>query len=92
MPTKYHHFFCYRLVPNCMFMCLYVRAYNKKCTDLNIRIRSQMYGHLHVLHFILYLTFTASLYDGKYACFHMGVVRSLSRLIHGIARQMGASN
>ena len=46
-----------------------------------------MYGHLHVLHFILYLTFTASLYYGKYACFHMGVVRSLSRLIHGIARQ-----
>ena len=32
-----------------------------------------MYGHLHVLHFILYLTFTASLYDGKYACFHMEV-------------------
>ena len=48
-----------------------------------------MYGHLHVLHFILYSTFTASLYDGKYACFHMGVVRSISRLIHGIARQMG---
>ena len=42
--------------------------------------------------FNLYLTFTASLYDGKYACFHMGVVRSISRLIHGIARQMGASN
>ena len=56
------------------------------------RIRSQMYGHLHVLHFILYLTFTASLYDGKYACFHMGVVKSISILIHGIARQMGASN
>ena len=51
--------------------------------------RPQMYRHLHVLHFILYLTFTASLYDGNYACFHMGVV---SRLIHGIARQMGASN
>ena len=48
--------------------------------------------HLHALHFILYLTFTASLYRGKYACFHMGVVRSMSRLIHGIARQMGASN
>ena len=57
-----------------------------------IRIRSQMYRHLHVLHFILYLTFTASLNDGKYACFNMGVVRSISRLIHGIARQMGASN
>ena len=42
------------------------------------------------LHFIL--TFTASLYDGKYACFHTGVVRSISRPIHGIARQMGASN
>ena len=33
--------------------------------NLKIRIRSQMYGHLHVLHFILYLHFTASLYDGK---------------------------
>ena len=42
--------------------------------------------------FHLYLTFTASLYDGKYACFYMEVVRSISRLIHGIARQMGASN
>ena len=41
-------------------------------------------------HFIF--NFTASLYDEKYACFHMEVVRSLSRLIHGIARQMGASN
>ena len=28
----------------------------------------------------------------KYACFHLGVVRSISRHIHGIARQMGASN
>ena len=51
-----------------------------------------MYGYLHVLHFILYLTSTASLYDVKYACFHMGVVRSISRLIRGIAWQMGASN
>ena len=42
--------------------------------------------------FTLYLTFTASLYDGKYACFHIGVVRSISRLIHGIARQIGAFN
>ena len=59
-----------------------------------MQIRSQMYGHLHVhvLHFMLYLTFTASLYDGKYACFHMGVVRSISRAIHGIAKQMGTSN
>ena len=47
-----------------------------------------MYGHLHVLHFILYLAFTASLYDGK----NMPVVRSLARSIHGIARQMGDSN
>ena len=44
-----------------------------------------------IFHFI-YLTFTAALYDGKHACFHMGVVRSISRLIHGIAMQMGASN
>ena len=55
-------------------------------------ITNKMYGHLHVLHCILYLIFTASLYDGKYACFHTGVVRSIRRLIHGIARQMGASN
>ena len=40
----------------------------------------------------LYFTFTASSYDGKYACFHMEVVRSISSPIHGIARQMGASN
>ena len=26
---------------------------------------------MHVLHFI-YLNFTASLYDGEYACFHNG--------------------
>ena len=38
-----------------------------------------------------HLTFTASLYDGKNACFHLGVVRSISRLIHGIAWQMCAS-
>ena len=76
----------------CLFMCLYVRVYNWKCTGLKIRIRSQMYGHLHELHFILYLTFTASLYDGKYTCFHMGVMGSIRRLIHGIARRMGASN
>ena len=30
--------------------------------------------------------------DGKYACFHMEVVRSINRLIYGIARQMGVSN
>ena len=28
----------------------------------------------------------------KCACFHMRVVRSLARPIHGIARQMGDSN
>ena len=36
--------------------------------------------------------FTASLYDGKYACFHMGVMRLICRHIHGIARQIGAYN
>ena len=36
--------------------------------------------------FHLYLTFTASLYDGKYACFHMREVRSISRTIHGIGK------
>ena len=41
---------------------------------------------------IIFLTFTAFLYDGNYACLHMGVVRLISRLVHGIARQMGASN
>ena len=37
-----------------------------------MRIRSQMYGHLRVLHCILSVTFTASLYGGKYACFSYG--------------------
>ena len=46
-----------------------------------------MYRDLHVLHFILYLVFAASLYDGK-----MPVVRSLARPIHGIARQIADSN
>ena len=36
--------------------------------------------------------FYCFLYDGKYACFHMGVVRSISRLTHELARQMGAAN
>ena len=76
-------------LPYCRF-CLCVCMCERR--GLKIRIRSQMYGHFHVLHFILYLTLTASLYDGKYAGFHMGVMRSISRLIHGIARQMGASN
>ena len=42
--------------------------------------------------FHVIFNFTASLYDGKHAFFLMGMVRSISRLIHGIARQMGASN
>ena len=93
MPTKYHHFcllpsgyliVCFVHVPVCASVQLEMhRPENtNKISDV---------GHLHVLHFILYLTFT-SLYDGKYACFHMGVVRSISTLTHGIARQMGASN
>ena len=48
-------------------------------------IQSQIYGHL--IHYILTLTIT--LYNVKYACCHyirhMDVVRSISRLIHGIA-------
>ena len=68
------------------------------CASVQLEMHSpentdrKKYGHLIVLHFILYFTFTASLYDAKYACFYMGVVRSISRLIHGIAWQMGASN
>ena len=31
-----------------------------------------MYGHLHVLHFFLYLAFIASLYDGKICLFSYG--------------------
>ena len=53
---------------------------------------TDLWALTYTIHFILYLIFTASFYDGKYACFHMGVVRSISRPIHGIARQMGASN
>ena len=41
--------------------------------SFSVRIRSQMYGHLHVLHFILYLTFTASLYDGKTCLLSYGI-------------------
>ena len=89
MPTKYHHFACFRLATllYVLFMCLYVRPYILKRTGLKIRIRSQMFGHLRVLNFILYLTF-----DGKYACFYMGVVRSISRPINVIARQMSVAN
>ena len=93
MPTKYHHFACFVRYLNVCFVHVSV------CASVQLemhrpgkRIRSQMYRHSHVLHFILFLTFTASLYDGKYACFYMGVVRSITRLIHGIARQMGAFN
>ena len=46
-----------------LYMCLYVRAYISKYTFLNIQIRSQMYEHLHVLHFIFYSTFTDTLND-----------------------------
>ena len=53
---------------------------------------SKIFKKFCLINFVLYLTFAASLYDGKYACFHMGVVRSISRLIHGIARQIGVSN
>ena len=64
-------------------------VYASKQLEMN---RPENTNALNVLHFVLYLTFSASLYDGKYACFHMRVVRLASRLIHGIARQMGASN
>ena len=67
-------------LPNCMFVHV------SECASVHQEM------HRHVLHFILYLTFTASLYDGKYACFHIRVVRPISRLINGIVRQMGASN
>ena len=89
MPTKYHPsvylIVCFDHVSVCARDKLEMhRPENtNKITDAR---------HLHVLHFILYLAFAATLYDGKYACFHMGVVRSISRLVHGIARQMGASN
>ena len=33
---------------------------------------AQVYRHLHVLQFILYLTFTTSLYDGKICLFSYG--------------------
>ena len=72
-----------------MFVCASVQLEIHSPENTN---RSQMYEDLNVLRFILFLIFTASLYDGKYACFHMEVVRSISRPIHDIDRQMGASN
>ena len=49
-----------------------------------------MENYAYIMYYILLYT---SLYDGKkYAWFHMGVVRSISRPIHGIARLIGASN
>ena len=79
-------------LPICMFcscVCMSERT-TRKNTVLKIRIRSQMYPHLHVLHFILYSTFTATIYDRNYACCHyirhMEVVRSIGRPIHRIAR------
>ena len=67
MPTKYHHFVCF-----CVSTYLYVFVHVSVCASLQLEIhspentiRSQMYGHLHVLHFILFLTFTASLYNVK---------------------------
>ena len=72
---------------SCVCMC---ECTTRIFTGLKIRIRSQMYGHLHVLHFIL--NFTASLYDGKYDCYHTGVLRSISRPIYVIATQMDATN
>ena len=58
-------------LPICMFCSLVCMC---ECTARNtvLRIRSQMYGNLHVLHFILYLTFTSSLYDGKICLFSYG--------------------
>ena len=41
-------------------------------------------------HFIF--NFYRFFFDGNYACFHMGLVRLISRLIHEKARQMGACN
>ena len=46
---------------------------------------------LHVLHLILYLTLFLYMMENMHV-FIWEVVRSISRLIHGIARQMGASN
>ena len=54
MHAKYHHFACFHLsiYLYVLFMCLYVRAYKKKYTVLEIRKRSQTYRNLDVLHFI----------------------------------------
>ena len=50
------------LNPHMVCMC---ERTTRNTQSWKIQIRSQKYGHLHELHFILYLTFTASLYDGK---------------------------
>ena len=74
-------------------MCLYVRAYNKTDTVMEIRIKtdrrasksSRQQQHL-ILYFNYFRYFIGS---KKYACCayikHVGMVDSISRLIHGIA-------
>ena len=62
-------------------VCLPIRMFvhASVCASLQLeihspekRIRSQIYGYLHKLHSILYLTFTASLFDGKLCLFSNG--------------------
>ena len=85
MPTKYHHFACFRLSTYLyvLFMCLYVRVLNKIAD-----IRSLTCITFHFIFNFLPLLYMIE----TNACFHMGVVRSIRRPIYGIARQMGASN
>ena len=73
-----------------MSVCVSVQLEMHRPENMNKITDVQALTCSTTFHFIFFVT--ASLYDGKYACFHMGVVRSISRLIHGIARQMGASN
>ena len=63
LPTKYYHFVCFRLSTYlyALFMCLYRQEIHSP-GNMN---KSQLYGHLHGLHFIVNLNFSCTLYDRK---------------------------
>ena len=58
-----------------LFMCLYTCS--SVCLEMHMPENTNKITDVRALTcttFHYFLTFTASLYDGKYACFHIGVV------------------
>ena len=58
-----------------LFMCLYTCS--SVCLEMHMPENTNKITDVRALTcttFHFFLTFTASLYDGKYACFHIGVV------------------